>query len=254
MVCGVFPGPKHFTINRREEEEGKEIVAETLTIYEDAVAEYNDFPFRSRFHEILEELQEMRISSSTPIRMKNLLYDLKFLLAECVMLEGREKERITQTKKSLVGYQYVKKKWILFLTKRKLVSIQENLLKYLHDVNVNVAGETERPLSLTLVRVSQRADFPEFDDTSIHGFEHHFEKILWLHCQVFDRSSHLEAGGKCNPQDEVNALRKFSVGEIKINALRRRRPNQTKPSVETTQSFKERFSIKGRRPGKGICY
>ena len=85
-----------------------------ISDYEEAVAEYNDFPFHSRFHEILEELQEMRISAWTPIRMKNLLYDLKFLLAECVMLADKEKERITQTKKSLVGYQYVKKKWILF--------------------------------------------------------------------------------------------------------------------------------------------
>ncbi|GMP69257.1 hypothetical protein CsSME_00028583 [Camellia sinensis var. sinensis] len=148
-----------------------------ISDYKEAVAKYNDFPFRSRFHEIIEELQKIRISSSTPIRMKILLYDLK------------EKERITQTKKSLVGYQYVKKKWILFLTKRKLVSIKENLLKYLHDVSVNVVCETERPLSLSLVRVRQRGDFPEFDETSIHGFEHHFEKIKDLLLKTPDTDS-----------------------------------------------------------------
>ncbi|KAF5953143.1 hypothetical protein HYC85_011087 [Camellia sinensis] len=102
-----------------------------ISDYEEAVAEYNDFPFRSRFHEILEELQKMRISSSTPRRMKNLLYDLKFVLAECVMLAGKEKERITQTKKSLV----------------------------------------------------------EFDETSIRGFEHHFEKIKDLLLKTPDTDS-----------------------------------------------------------------
>ncbi|THG15354.1 hypothetical protein TEA_007244 [Camellia sinensis var. sinensis] len=160
-----------------------------ISDYEEAVAEYNDFPFRSRFHEILEELQEMRISSSTPIRMKNLLYDLKFVLAECVMLAGKEKERITQTSKSLVGYQYVKKKWILFLTKRKLLSIKEKLLDYLHAVSGDVAAETERHVSLSLVRVRQQGDFPDFDETLIHGFEHHFEKIKDLLLKTPDTDS-----------------------------------------------------------------
>ncbi|CAL5383066.1 unnamed protein product [Camellia sinensis] len=160
-----------------------------ISDYEEAVAEYNDFPFRSRFHEILEELQEMRISSSTPIRMKNLLYDLKFVLAECVMLAGKEKERITQTSKSLVGCQYVKKKWILFLTKRKLLSIKEKLLDYLHAVSGDVAAETERHVSLSLVRVCQQGDFPDFDETLIHGFEHHFEKIKDLLLKTPDTDS-----------------------------------------------------------------
>ncbi|KAL7203315.1 hypothetical protein ACSBR2_016584 [Camellia fascicularis] len=174
-----------------------------ISDYEEAVAEYNDFPFRSRFHEILEELQEMRISSSTHIRMKNLVYDLKFVLAECVMLAGEEKERITQTKKSLVGCQYVKKKWFLFHTKRKLLSIKENLQKCVHDVSGDVAAETESPLSSNLVSsnlvgvlqrgdfpgVPQRWDLPEFGETSIRGFKNHFEKIKDLLLNTPDTDS-----------------------------------------------------------------
>lgn len=34
-----------------------------------------------------------------------------------------------------------------------------------------------------------------------------------------DHDNKVEAGGNCNPQDVVNALRKFSLGEIKINGI-----------------------------------
>ncbi|XP_028060053.1 probable disease resistance protein At4g19060 [Camellia sinensis] len=47
----------------------------------------------------------------------------------------------------------------------------------------------KRPLSLSLVRVRQRGDFPEFDKTSIHGFEHHFEKIKDLLLKTPDTDS-----------------------------------------------------------------
>ncbi|GMP43635.1 hypothetical protein CsSME_00012917 [Camellia sinensis var. sinensis] len=140
--------------------------------------EFVEFPLWLHFVEISEFLHQKRIDLWTPIGLKDPLYDLKFALADCVMLAEKERDRITKNKKSLLlsSHHYVKKQWSLFKMKRKLLRIKNELLQNMSDVDVADIAD-ERLLSSSLIRVCRPTDFPDFNLTLIHGFNNHLQKM-----------------------------------------------------------------------------
>ncbi|CAL5383072.1 unnamed protein product [Camellia sinensis] len=140
--------------------------------------EFVEFPLWLHFVEISEVLHQKRIDLWTPIGLKDPLYDLKFALADCVMLAEKERDRITKNKKSLLlsSHHYVKKQWSLFKMKRKLLRIKKELLQNMSDVDVADIAD-ERLLSSSLIRVCRPTDFPDFNLTLIHGFNNHVRKM-----------------------------------------------------------------------------
>ncbi|CAL5383071.1 unnamed protein product [Camellia sinensis] len=143
--------------------------------------EFIEFPLRLHFVEISEVLHQKRIDPWTPIGLKDPLYDLKFALADCVMLAEKERDHITESKKSLLlsSHHYVKKQWFLLKMKRKLLRIKKELLQNMSDVDVADIADIadERLLSSSLIRVCRPTDFPDFNLTLIHGFNNHLRKM-----------------------------------------------------------------------------
>ncbi|GMP69254.1 hypothetical protein CsSME_00028580 [Camellia sinensis var. sinensis] len=128
--------------------------------------EFIEFPHRLHFVEISEILRQKRIDPWTPIGLKDPLYNLKFALADCVMLAENERDRITERKKSLLlsSHHYVNKQWFLFKMKRKLLRIKNELLQNISDVNVvDIADE--------------RLSSSNFNLDLIHGCNNHLRKM-----------------------------------------------------------------------------
>lgn len=126
--------------------------------------EFIEFPLRLHFVEISEVLHQKRIDPWTPIGLKDPLYDLKFALADCVMLAEKERDHITESKKSLLlsSHHYVKKQWFLLKMKRKLLRIKKELLQNMSDVDIaDIADKRLSPSSL--IRVCRPTDFPDFN-------------------------------------------------------------------------------------------
>ena len=79
----------------------------------------------SYFLQIRELLETTSITPSTPIRMKNCLYELSIALTDCVLFLEKRKMKIN--KDSSQGQGKEQELWFLCKTKRKLIHIKKKL-------------------------------------------------------------------------------------------------------------------------------
>ena len=85
----------------------------------------HDIPLHSYFLQIRELLETTSITPSTPIRMKNCLYELSIALTDCVLFLEKRKMKIN--KDSSQGQGKEQELWFLCKTKRKLIHIKKKL-------------------------------------------------------------------------------------------------------------------------------
>lgn len=85
----------------------------------------HDIPLHSYFLQIRELLETTSITPSTPIRMKNCLYDLSIALTDCILFLEKRKMKIN--KDSSQGQGKEQELWFLCKTKRKLIHIKRKL-------------------------------------------------------------------------------------------------------------------------------
>ncbi|XP_059653310.1 disease resistance RPP13-like protein 4 [Cornus florida] len=103
--------------------------------FKEAVDEFGgDLPLRLHFQDILKVLEEKWFDSSTPIVVKNSLYDLRHLLAKCLLSAEKERELKTREKKSHVNARALKKYWFLRKTGKRLIRITQKLQQTSNDV------------------------------------------------------------------------------------------------------------------------
>ncbi|KAA8525202.1 hypothetical protein F0562_006934 [Nyssa sinensis] len=141
--------------------------------FQEVVEEFEELPLRLHFQNILEVLQEKTISPSTPIVLKNPLYQVRSALTECVMFAEKEQERKAQNKKSRFNVHSVKKLWFICKTGKKLVRIEAKL----RGTRDNAAVESS-PLGLSLITVSERlSSYEPIFRPTIYGFDDQLQKI-----------------------------------------------------------------------------
>ncbi|KAA8531350.1 hypothetical protein F0562_006059 [Nyssa sinensis] len=153
--------------------------------FQEVEKEFEELPLRLHFHNILKVLQEKTISPSTPIVLKDPLYQVRFALTECVMFAEKERERKAQNKKSRFNVHHVRKLWFLRKTGKKLVRIEAKL----RETRDNAAAESS-PLDLSLITVSKRLSFFEpIFRPKIYGFDDQLQKIENLLLKTPDANS-----------------------------------------------------------------
>ncbi|XP_059653309.1 disease resistance RPP13-like protein 4 [Cornus florida] len=142
-----------------------------ITDFKEAVDEFHgELPLRLHFQEILQVLEEKSIDK-TPIVMKNLLYDLRHLLAKCVLSAEKERKLKAQEKKSYVNARPLKKYWFLRKTGKKLIRIAEKLKETKDDVIREVSFQ---PDSIT---VHLLENIRPLDASETHGFVTQLDKM-----------------------------------------------------------------------------
>ncbi|KAA8525206.1 hypothetical protein F0562_006930 [Nyssa sinensis] len=153
--------------------------------FQEVVEEFEELPLRLHFQNILKVLQEKTISPSTPIVLKNPLYQVRSALTECVMFAEKERERKAQNKKSRYNVHHMRKLWFLRKTGKKLVRIEAKL----RETRDNAAVESS-PLDLSLITVSERqsSNEPIFRPT-IYGFDDQLQKIEKLLLKTSEANS-----------------------------------------------------------------
>ncbi|KAA8525213.1 hypothetical protein F0562_006923 [Nyssa sinensis] len=153
--------------------------------FKEAVEEFEELPLRLHFQNILKVLQEKTISPSTPIVLKNPLYQVRFALEDCVMFAEKERERKAQNKKSRYNVHHVRKLWFLCKTRKKLVRIEAKLC----ETGDNAAVESS-PLALSLIIVSERlSSYEPIFRPKIYGFDDQLQKIEKLLLKTPDANS-----------------------------------------------------------------
>ncbi|XP_059653308.1 putative disease resistance protein RGA1 isoform X2 [Cornus florida] len=147
-----------------------------ITDFQEAVDEFGgDLPLRLHLQEILEVLQDKTIDDSTPIIIKNWLYDLRYLLANCVLSAEKERKFKTQEKKSHVNPRALKKYWFLHKTGKKLIRIRKKLQQTKNDA---IREASLQPDSIT---VHLPENIPPLHPFETHGLVsqlHKMEAIL----------------------------------------------------------------------------
>ena len=91
----------------------------------------HDIPLHSYFLQIRELLETTSITPSTPIRMKNCLYELSIALTDCVLFLEKRKMKINKDSSQGQGQRQdhysLPELWFLCKTKRKLIHIKKKL-------------------------------------------------------------------------------------------------------------------------------
>ncbi|KAA8525210.1 hypothetical protein F0562_006926 [Nyssa sinensis] len=153
--------------------------------FQEVVEEFEELPLRLHFQNILKVLQEKTMSPSTPIVLKNPLYQVRFALEDCVMFAEKERERKAQNKKSHYNVHHVRKLWFLCKIGKKLVRIEAKL----RETGDNAAVESS-PLGLNLITVSERlSSYEPIFRPTIYGFDDQLQKIENLLLKTPDANS-----------------------------------------------------------------
>ena len=131
----------------------------------------NEIPLLSHFLGIKGVLEAKEITSSTPICLKNCLYDAMSALEECVVLSEKREPRKNKDG-SMRGYTLAEH-WFMHKTRRMLLRIQRKLSGTVE------MGATTSSSSTSLVSVIERPFILDRDDRiAYNNFEEQKTKIL----------------------------------------------------------------------------
>ncbi|KAL6347427.1 hypothetical protein AAG906_022354 [Vitis piasezkii] len=145
---------------------------------EDAEEEHsgeNEIPLLARFQQIRDALKAKDITASTPIRLKNCLYNAISALEECVVLSEKRESR--QKKDGLMHGYTVAEHWLLCKTRRLLMQIKRNL-RATADVIIPGMADMATSSSSTSLPLIPRPNPLHFDPGDFLGFDEQLDTIL----------------------------------------------------------------------------
>ncbi|CBI34095.3 hypothetical protein VitviT2T_004248 [Vitis vinifera] len=145
---------------------------------EDAEEEHsgeNEIPLLAHFLQIRDVLKAKDITASTPIRLKNCLYNAISALEECVVLSEKREPR-KKKDGPMHGYTLAEH-WILCKTRRLLVQVKRKLTAPADPI---IPGMTDMAASssYTSLQVIPRPNSRNFDPDYCPGFDEQVNTIL----------------------------------------------------------------------------
>ncbi|KAJ9705882.1 hypothetical protein PVL29_003811 [Vitis rotundifolia] len=145
---------------------------------EDAEEEHsgeNEIPLLAQFLQIRDALKAKDITASTPIRLKNCLYNAISALEECVVLSEKREPR-KKKDGPMHGYTLAEH-WLLCKTRRLLVQISRRLTATADAV---IPGMTDLAASSssTSLPLIPRPNFQNFNRLMVEGFREQVNTIL----------------------------------------------------------------------------
>ncbi|KAJ9705904.1 hypothetical protein PVL29_003829 [Vitis rotundifolia] len=145
---------------------------------EDAEEEHsgeNEIPLLAHFLQIRDALKEKHITASTPIRLKNCLYNAISALEECVVLSEKREPR-KKKDGPMHGYTLAEH-WLLCKTRKLLVQIKRKLTA---PADAVIPGTTDMAASssYTPLRVIPRPNSGNFNPHKFLGFDEQLNTIL----------------------------------------------------------------------------
>uniref|UniRef100_A0A5B7BH59 NB-ARC domain-containing protein n=1 Tax=Davidia involucrata TaxID=16924 RepID=A0A5B7BH59_DAVIN len=151
-----------------------------ISDFQEAAAELVELPLRLHFQKIVDVLQDKTINPSTPIVMKDSLYQLKYELAECVFLAEKEQEHKTQNKRSHFNAHSVMTIWSLCKIGKRLLRVEAKL----REMSDNAAAESSSSSDLVTIYSTPPSIRPK-----IYGFDDQLQKIAALLRETPDGNS-----------------------------------------------------------------
>ncbi|XP_034681088.1 putative disease resistance protein RGA1 [Vitis riparia] len=138
---------------------------------EDAEEEHsgeNEIPLRSHFLQIRDVLEAKDITASTPIRLKNCLYNVISALEDCVVLSEKRESR--QKKDGPMHGYTVGEHWLLCKTRRLLMQIKRKL-RATADTIIPGMADMATSSSFTSLPLIPRPNSLNFDYSDFPGFQ-----------------------------------------------------------------------------------
>ena len=145
---------------------------------EDAEEEHsgeNEIPLRSHFLQIRDVLEAKDITASTPIRLKNCLYNVISTLEDCVVLSEKRESR--QKKDGPMHGYTVAEHWLLCKTRRLLMQIKRKL-RATADAIIPGMADMATSSSSTSLPLIPRPNSLNFDYSDFPGFHEQLDTIL----------------------------------------------------------------------------
>ncbi|RVW66942.1 putative disease resistance protein RGA1 [Vitis vinifera] len=135
----------------------------------------NEIPLLSRFQQIRDALKAKDITASTPIRLKNCLYNAISALEECVVLSGKREPR-KKKDGPMHGYTLAEH-WILCKTRKLLVQVKRKLTA---PADAIIPGMTDMAgsSSSTSLPLIPRLNSQNFNYPRVSGFDEQLNTIL----------------------------------------------------------------------------